>query len=200
MEWIPELKLYKSTKFLWEYKELDVVDEVEYNYRRQFKKLSTPELLDIFPEGQNLITQKLRKEKKLLGQKLDNLTQQRQKSFDNEDSPLVIELWDDLITEVQLQYERVSTKLKFSKKPSDNIRIEKARSVKIEEVLGIHLKRSKQMINCVFHHDKTPSMMIYRDENRFYSFCCGEFGDAIDLYAKLNNVSIGEAIKALSSF
>lgn len=61
---------------------------------------------------------------------------------------------------------------------------------------GIHLRRNK--INCIFHEEKTPSMHIYTDTNRFHCFSCGKSGDVLDLVAQLSNISTTQAFKALT--
>lgn len=52
---------------------------------------------------------------------------------------------------------------------------------------------------CIFHNEKTSSLHYYQKENRAYCFGgCGKGYDSIDIYMKLNNCSLPEAIKALS--
>jgi len=60
---------------------------------------------------------------------------------------------------------------------------------------GIHIT-GNNMINCLFHNDKNPSMKLYHDH--FYCFGCGEHGDVIAFTAKLFGLSQYEAAKKLS--
>ena len=65
------------------------------------------------------------------------------------------------------------------------------REIPIEEVarwLGIEVLRGKA--KCPFHDDQTPSMSF--KEGRFKCFGCDASGDAIDLVARLKNVSTTE--------
>jgi len=55
----------------------------------------------------------------------------------------------------------------------------------------------KDMINCLFHDDRTPSMKLYHDH--FYCFGCGSHGDIIDFTAKLFGLLPLEAAHKLQS-
>jgi len=52
---------------------------------------------------------------------------------------------------------------------------------------------------CPFHDEKTPSFSIFTNDNHFYCFGCHAWGDAIDFYMRVNNVSMMEAIKVLNA-
>jgi hypothetical protein len=49
---------------------------------------------------------------------------------------------------------------------------------------------------CPLHSERIPSFCIFPD-GRWKCFGCGKHGDAVDLYAALYNVSIGEALRAI---
>ena len=53
--------------------------------------------------------------------------------------------------------------------------------------------------NCLWHTDKTASMVYYPEQNHVYCFGCAKKADAIDVYQKLNNVSMKEAITKLTT-
>lgn len=61
---------------------------------------------------------------------------------------------------------------------------------------GIHITGSN-MINCLFHDYKNPSMKLYHDH--FYCFGCGEHGDVIAFNAKLFGLSQYESAQKLQS-
>ena len=50
---------------------------------------------------------------------------------------------------------------------------------------------------CPFHNDSTPSFHISPEKKICKCFSCGEGGDVISFYQKINNISYGEAFKAL---
>ncbi len=53
---------------------------------------------------------------------------------------------------------------------------------------------------CLFHSEKTPSMVIYHDTQSFYCFGCGVGGDIISFIMKADNLDYIEAIKYLCSY
>lgn len=53
---------------------------------------------------------------------------------------------------------------------------------------------------CLFHSEKTPSMVIYHDTQSFYCFGCGAGGDIISFIMKADNLDYIEAIKYLCSY
>lgn len=63
----------------------------------------------------------------------------------------------------------------------------------IAEHHGIQIKRNG-MCCCPFHPDKNPSMKV--DKN-YHCFGCGVGGDAIDMMARLENISQYEAVKQI---
>ena len=71
--------------------------------------------------------------------------------------------------------------------------IQRARDYPIRDLL--HVQNARGNISCPFHQDKTPSMGI--KNNRFHCFSCGEKGDVITLYQKLNDCDFKTAVKAL---
>lgn len=60
---------------------------------------------------------------------------------------------------------------------------------------GIPIRHNKT--RCVFHEDKTPSMVIYPATNSFYCFGCGEHGDSIDFIMKLRGMSFKQSLRYL---
>lgn len=73
----------------------------------------------------------------------------------------------------------------------------------IEDVMSsyVNVKRSgrNSMVLCPFHSEKTPSMMIYRDNQSFYCFGCGAGGDVLSFIMQAENLGYVEAIKMLAS-
>lgn len=56
--------------------------------------------------------------------------------------------------------------------------------------------RNKKCL-CLFHSEKTPSMIIYDDTQSFYCFGCNSGGDVITFIMKIENLDYIEAIKFL---
>jgi DNA primase len=51
---------------------------------------------------------------------------------------------------------------------------------------------------CPFHSEKTPSFLVYPDNNNFTCFGCNSFGDIFDLVQKMENLEFVEAIHFLA--
>ena len=64
------------------------------------------------------------------------------------------------------------------------------------EYYGLEVNRGN-MVCCLFHNDRTPSMKL--NEDYFYCFGCGASGDVIDLAARLFGLSGYDAAKKLAA-
>lgn len=52
---------------------------------------------------------------------------------------------------------------------------------------------------CPFHNDRTPSLVIYPDDGRWWCFACSEGGDVINYIQKIRQCSFREAVAELQS-
>lgn len=70
----------------------------------------------------------------------------------------------------------------------------------VADYLGLKpVKRGKHhWVVCPFHKEKTPSMVIYPGMRGYFCFGCGKAGDAVDLYAQVRKISMGDAAKELA--
>lgn len=64
---------------------------------------------------------------------------------------------------------------------------------------GIAYKQSGKtyLTNCLFHSDKTPSMVLYPETNSFYCFGCGQAGTPENIVMHMENCSYAQAVKLL---
>lgn len=80
-------------------------------------------------------------------------------------------------------------------------RIERAKRVPIETLFDPEKgTRTQSRLHCLcpFHSEKTASFVIFLNDNRFKCFGgCGAYGDSIDFYQKLMNVTLTEALDNL---
>jgi DNA primase len=61
-------------------------------------------------------------------------------------------------------------------------------------------KRGNDLVGlCPFHSEKTPSFHVHPDRGFFKCFGCGVGGDVITFAQKLENLSFGDAVRALAS-
>lgn len=51
---------------------------------------------------------------------------------------------------------------------------------------------------CPFHHERTPSCVVYPDDQHYHCFSCGEHGDVIDLLCQKENISFADAVELLA--
>ena len=72
--------------------------------------------------------------------------------------------------------------------------IQKAKEYPLESLLPEEVKRG--MTLCPLHNEKSPSFQVKKN-NTWVCYGCGEHGDSIDLYQKLNNTSFLEAVRNL---
>jgi hypothetical protein len=94
-----------------------------------------------------------------------------------------------------LEKKKIQNKLKFFNTPKDNGNLLKAKEYPIEQLIKFD---RAGFASCPFHPDKTPSMKLYPKRNKAHCFSCSGDWDSIDIYMKLNNVNLSEAIKKLS--
>lgn len=74
--------------------------------------------------------------------------------------------------------------------------IARAKAFPIEEL--IEITRRDGFVNCIFHGEKTPSMKIYRKENRWWCYgACASGGDVIDYVVRSEGIDFVEAVKKL---
>lgn len=80
------------------------------------------------------------------------------------------------------------------------IQAEDVKDVPIDEIMDRRGDKYGNRIKykCPLHNEKTPSFVVYIQENRFKCYGCQAFGDVIDLYMALHEVEFKEAINLLS--
>lgn len=82
----------------------------------------------------------------------------------------------------------------------DQAAIQWAKAQPIETMFSFEKPRrtgKRLMAICPFHTEKSPSFVVYRDQNKFHCFGCSVQGDAIDFFMKINKVSFKQAIQSM---
>lgn len=76
------------------------------------------------------------------------------------------------------------------------------RKIDVVDLISSYVSLQKSGKNykslCPFHSEKTPSFMVSPQLQIFKCFGCGEGGDAISFYGKIEGVSFGEALKEMA--
>jgi len=83
---------------------------------------------------------------------------------------------------------------------TDNIK-DRLNIIELAKSEGLQLKKQSNRLykaTCCFHNEKKASLTFYADTNTFNCFACQAHGDAINFYAKRNNLTNKEAIKQLA--
>ncbi len=84
---------------------------------------------------------------------------------------------------------------------SDNLIMQIKSKINIEDMISKYavLKRDGKNNKCIclFHSEKTPSMVVYSDTQSFYCFGCAVGGDIFSFTMKVENLGYIEAVKYL---
>lgn len=77
--------------------------------------------------------------------------------------------------------------------------IDRAKQSPILDLFTGKIKRygKRATVHCPLHSEKTPSFVIYLDQNSWHCYGCNEGGDVIALIMKMNKLSFIEAVRKL---
>ncbi len=82
-------------------------------------------------------------------------------------------------------------------------RFMKLKDISIVELVSENLKVIKAgknfKLNCPFHEDKTPSLVLYPTKNTFYCFGCKKGGNIVDFISAYKNISRKDALILLKN-
>lgn len=163
--------------------------------------LSHKELFEIFPEAKEKLHD-LRNGWIQEVDRLTNISKRLERTGSIEDHLSALVLVEPRIEKAQKHVRRLSAYIAVafpgeSKSPITQEDIEYAREVPLHRILSIGERTYK--IVCPFHIEKTPSFTIYRKDNKWHCFGCGEHGDSISLAQKLNKFSFITAVQYLKT-
>ena len=71
-------------------------------------------------------------------------------------------------------------------------------SLRIEDLLHLDSRRTRQTIICPLHNDHNPSMVVDLERQHFWCWGCGRHGDVLDLVAAMNRITVREAISQIA--
>ncbi len=89
-------------------------------------------------------------------------------------------------------------------------RLNVSRVIKKSDILVVAMSDSKKMrkikitkrgtfsINCFYHDDRHPSMILF-PENRFYCLSCKKRGNVISLFMKMHDMEFLESLETLAA-
>lgn len=60
---------------------------------------------------------------------------------------------------------------------------------------GLRQRGKRWSCRCVFHSERTPSMVIYPEQNRYHCFGCDSHGDSLDLIAIATGKTLQDVLR-----
>lgn len=78
-------------------------------------------------------------------------------------------------------------------KTFDGSRLIAAKRIPIDSLIEVR----NGFARCPLHTDKTPSVKVYKEQNKWHCFSCGAHGDSVDIIMAINGIGTAEAIKVL---
>lgn len=162
----------------------------------------------LLPESKEMFEEKIeehKKELRELNQTLDEVFRAKA----NGGEQWVFELHSEDINK-QIQQHTLSVK-KFQrlldinqgkKLPPSKFDVDVLRQIPISNILGPPVRSSggRGYYRCIFHEDKTPSLVTYLNNNSWHCFSCQRGSSVIDLVMQKEEVSFVEALKILNNY
>ena len=179
---------------------------------RRINKLTPYEIIESFPEEcKTILPKELKRLRSILKIYFDIIEEVKENEVDDFKRwyycELVkysmpkneYELYEKLFKIRKIYIERLKIKKSGLPEP-EKLDIDRAKNIPIESLYSFDkIKNGRKYItvSCPFHEDKSPSMYIYKESNRYHCFSCGENGDSIDFIMKMYNKNFIESVKYL---
>ena len=188
---------------------------LEQDYQHDFHNISPTDLFDVFPEAAKIIkarlveaSRRLRGMEPLAKQILEKVYEGIYAQNDTKHEKFWIDLATSIIYQKPLnnlrkQYLRLGRLyriIKWQKRiipkqaalsPED---VERAKEFPLTHFLS---PSRAGFVLCPFHNEKTPSLKIYKEQNKWWCFGCQQGGDVINFVIKKDNLSFAEAVRFL---
>lgn len=111
-------------------------------------------------------------------------------------------IWD-LVAYLSEQIIVLEKRLLSTKKETQDFDIDSIKKISLIEVLRSynievkHIGINRSHCCCPFHEEKTPSCVIYEDQNSFYCYGCGKGGSVIDFIMFMKQYTFFQACRDL---
>ncbi len=182
--------------------------QLEQEWRDTQERYTTQELLEIFPEVEDVISDKIKElnaEIIIRQETLNKLRKVVNENIQDKDNMWFFREYQKVfykqdINELEKEvgrWIRLKNKDRKMEGQIDEDDIERARQEPIENYLprGLQKFGNKHRCSCPLHNEKEPSFYVYKKNNSFYCFGCKEGGDVITLVQKLNGFDFISAVK-----
>lgn len=190
--------------------------ELEKEWEKTAYKYSDKELLSIFPEVKEIISQKIKEWEVRLSESEQELKNYLISVYEKGLDDFSVWFWERIaktlfmpsVIEAEKHILRLKRMLSiFSSngkgKKLENwlAKVETARQYPIYEIANCNLELrqcgDKFSALCPFHNEKHASFYIYTKTNTFFCFGCQENGDVIKLTMHLHGLNFIEAVRSL---
>jgi len=188
---------------------------IEKDWRKSLPRLTDNELLTIFPEAKQIISEKADEWRQVRDGIVGDIKEKLTKIQDRTSDSLSRWFWWEWVeatdgmklVEAEDQIGRLKRSLNMSREKRSkgwitDEKIEQATNVPIENIVNqqIRLRKSgKNLVGlCPFQGEKTPSFYIYTETNSFWCFGCSQGGDVINFIRLFHGYSFKEAVEYLT--
>lgn len=195
---------------------LDVLDQIEFSYKKTTRNPSFAELIDTFPGAIPAARRTAKGMIKALKTGISSLSDFREicnthvQSVSFKRQPELIKFYDELIDKSLQNYEKEIKKYQYQLTYLDGLSdtsaplpqgdfvtpecIERAKQYPISDLLEFR----RGTVRCIFHDDTRPSLKYYPKDNRVYCFSCARGEDAIGVAMTLWGLGFKEAVRRLA--
>jgi hypothetical protein len=142
------------------------------------------ELLKVFPEAKSFVKEQLKTFKRYLSNEADEQVAAGEDEFKLE----MCDYRRELLQKAIKRLERMLAPFDSKKRGETLARL---KDVPIDSLVKFN---RAGFAYCVYHSEKTPSMKLYRDQNRFHCFSCGNGGDSVDIQMFLTGKTLKELL------
>lgn len=134
---------------------------------------------------------------------INKLYQQRATCSDKTLADWTIDRFKKHLETTQRQLKRFLwlVQLAQGKVQKEELNIEGAKEYLIGDIIPTEKKNSsggRDYYLCCLHTERSPSLVVYKNNNTWHCFGCGEGNDSIDMVMKMNDMSFIDAVKQLT--
>lgn len=211
----PDKHIYINKLGIYSEEEIEYADQLEKHWKSTLPHYTFYQLLEIFPEARGAMKRNLLAEIKQCKQDL-----LAARSLENEYTYKIIpgapaeQRWfffalRDVFTKeltigreqkIKRNYFYLSALKQPATSPTTTGKITpadiaRAKETPIDSLIEVN---HSGVAHCPFHgKDRTPSLQVYKNTNRWWCFSCQQGTDVVDLFMKLNNCDFITAVKKL---
>lgn len=207
---LPSLKLYLGLYGIYTEKEIEYADQLEQEWKTSQRRLSTAELMEIFPEAKSILKRQI----PILKQQLNELIEEERETISYYgNKPQAHWLRDFSLERSQEERKTIERKIKrlsfsvgFVRRSHagangiSNADIAQAKEVPIETLYSGQLRKqgNRAVGRCPFHNERIASFTIYLEQNSYYCYGCSAGGDAIDYAMRVRDCDFIETVRWLA--